>query len=280
MKKLMAILLLFSTATFVSCSDTVVVEGEEVLAGNPDDELISGQFTRRVLIEDFTGTWCGNCTRVVMGVENVYQQTNRAVVVAVHNGNDPYHYNGIEPLRAQIYPDSPDFPLPTAMLNRTNTWTFPEPSNTQQVLDLTGNNCGLGIALNPVVANGSIDLDVKVKFATDYTDLRLVVYVLENNLSYYQINYLSTFQEGQNPIQNYDHDHVLRASLTNILGDEIVENTTSGSLIVKNFTVPLPTNISNPENLSFVAFVIGSDNQVINVRSSEVNESQVFEQNP
>lgn len=260
---------------FSSCSNTVVVENV------PDQSNtaapISGYFKKRVLIEDYTGTWCGNCMRVAYAIDQVFTQTDKAVSVGIHNGNDPYSFVGIEPLANLIVPNGV-LELPVSRLNRTTVWTFPETSNLQQVLDLTSNNTTLGIAMNSTVTNGTIDLNVNVKFLQNYSDLKLVVYLLEDHLIHEQHNYTSYFN-GQNPIPNFEHNHVLRTSLTNILGDPI-SGTTLGATITKNFSIPIPTNISNQDNISFVAFIVGSDNGALNARASKANENQNFEINP
>ncbi len=280
--KFQKMLLLLTAAFAVSCSDTTVLTGDENGNGN-GNPIVEGKFTRRVLIEDFTGTWCGNCTRVAQGIENVRAQTDKAVVVGVHNGpggTDPYHFPGIEPLRALIYPNFPDFPLPTVRLNRLTTWTFPEPSNTQQVLNLITNDAGLGLSMNSSLVGNNLNLDVKIKFAENYTDLKLVVYLLEDNLFYNQVNYVGSYHSGQNPIPNFEHDHVLRESLTHILGDAVMGELSSGNTITRNFSIPVPATVSNPANMNFVAFVVGADNKTINVRAALLNENQQFEQNP
>lgn len=265
----------------VSCSETNVIYTDIVIDDTVDAPPVSGQFKKHVLIEDFTGTWCGNCTRVSYSIGKVMEQTDKAVAVAIHNGDDPYHFAGIEPLRNQIYPNSTDFPLPTSRLNRTIVWTFPEDSNIQQVKNLTSSNCGLGLAMNSIIANGTISLDVKLKLAQNYSNVRLVVYLLENHLIYDQRNYTNFF--GSNNVPDYvdfEHNHVLRTSMTNILGDPITEETLFGKTITKSYSLAIPSSVSNSENLSFVAFVIDENNTVINCRSSEGNQNQTFEENP
>ncbi len=275
MKKIQFLALLAAVTLFFSCSETVVIENR------PDQSIdapaISGYFKKRVLIEDYTGTWCGNCTRVSHAIELVNAQSDKVVTVAIHNGNDPYHFPGIAPLKNLILPNSP-LALPVSRLNRVNVWTFPEPTNTQEALNFTGNNTTLGIAMNSTVANGNINLSVNVKFLDTFSDLKLVVYLLEDHLIYFQRNY-TTYYNAVNPILDYEHNHVLRSSLTDILGDAIT-GTTNGSTVTKNFTIPIPSTIANPDNISFVAFLVGSDNQVLNVRAADSNESQVFEINP
>jgi hypothetical protein len=147
----------------------------------------------------------------------------------------------------------------------------------QQALNLTSNNCGLGLALNSTVADGNINLNVKVKFAQNYSNLKLVVYVLEDKLIYRQVNY-STFYGAVNPIPNFEHNHVLRASLTNLLGDSLT-NTNYNQTVTTNFSVPIPANVSNAENINFVAFVIEENNNVVNVRAAKKNENQEFQEN-
>lgn len=276
MKKTYFLALFLITITLTSCSDTVVVENR------PDQSAIApaipGYFKKRALIEDYTGTWCGNCTRVAYAIDLVKEQSDKVVSVAIHYGNDPYNFGSvaIAPLKNLISPNAP-LALPVSRLNRLNVWTFPETSNTQEAIDLTGNNTTLGIAMNSTVDNASINLDVNVKFLDNYSDLKLVVYLLENHLMYFQRNYLE-YYGGIDPIPVFEHNHVLRSAMTHILGDEI-SGTTIGSTITKNFSIPVPANV-NANNISFVAFVVGADNKVINVRESHANENQTFEINP
>lgn len=266
-------------ALFSSCSDTIVNVGAENEAPQ-NDSITSGYFTKRVLIEDYTGTWCGNCTRVALAIERVLEKTDRAEIVAIHNGDDPYHFDGIAPLRNLIYPGLADLPLPTSRLNRTVVWKFPETSNVKQAVDLTGYNCGLGLAVNSTMTGQNINLNVKVKFAEDYQNLKLVVYLLEDNLNYFQVNYTSSYYGGIDPIPNYEHDNVVRSTITNILGDEMGTTFAAGSTFERSFSVAVPSSVENASNIRFVAFVVGDDNKAINTRSNTVNQSQELEQNP
>lgn len=276
MKKSIYLSLFFLSALLTSCGDTTVVEN--IPDGSVDTPPISGYFKKRVLIEDYTGTWCGNCTRVAHAIDEVKAQSDKVVTVAIHNGNDPYHFDGIAPLKNLILPDSP-LALPVSRLNRMIVWTFPEPTNTQEAIDLTGNNSGMGIAMNSTIENGMVNLDVNIKFALNYSNLKLVVYLLEDHLVYMQRNY-TTYYDNVNPIPAYEHNHVLRAALTDILGDPITENTTAGSSITKSFSIPVPANVANAANINFVAFLVGDDNVAINARAAEANEAQDFEENP
>lgn len=275
MKKIQILALFVIATLFASCSDTVVVENR------PDQSAmapaIPGYFKKRVLIEDYTGTWCGNCTRVSHAIELVKLESDKVVTVAIHNGNDPYHFAGIGPLKDLILPNSP-LALPVSRLNRMNVWTFPETSNIHEAIDLTSNNTTVGLAMTSTLNAGVIDLTVDMKFLDNYSDLKLVVYVLENGLVYTQRNY-TTYYGGLPYLTDYVHNHVVRSTATNILGDAVT-GTNTGETVSKTFSIPVPTNVANASNISFAAFLVGADNKAINARESHINESQTFEVNP
>jgi len=85
------------------------------------------------------------------------------------------------------------------------------------------------VAMNSTVSGGTINLDVNVKFAQDYTNLKLVVYAVEDNLIYNQTNYTS-FYGGGSYISNFEHDNVLRACLQIFLEMILLEQQLQGKL--------------------------------------------------
>ncbi|CAM4121287.1 Omp28-related outer membrane protein [Flavobacterium antarcticum] len=239
----------------------------------------STSFVKRVLIEDYTGTWCGFCPRVAQGIDLVMSQTDYAVPVAIHRSGggaqtDPYHFAAASPLLSLIgltgYPD--------ARLNRITKWSGDEATNSGQVISFTqGTAPKVGLAMKATVANGTVNLTVKTQFGKNMTGTKLVVYALENGLIYDQVNYTSHYGGGST-IVGFQHNHVLRATYTNILGDEIpagesvYENT-----YTKTYSLPVPANVTNASKMEFVAFVVGSDNKAMNVRKAVSGDDQTFE---
>ena len=233
-------------------------------------------FNKRVLIEDFTGTWCQFCPRVSYAIELVKAQTTDVVVTAIHRGNDPYNFSGASVLEDQIGLSG----YPTAMLNRSTEWNYPETSSSSidQAVNLTsGVNPKLGVALETTTTGNTSTVNVKVKFGKNFnSNLKLVVYALEDNLIYNQTN-STTYYGGVNPIVNFEHDHVLRAVLSSsILGENITGSTSYNSEYSKSFTYTIPSNV-NASNVRFVAFVIDSSNAALNSRDAGPNETQSFE---
>lgn len=262
--------LLFLSVLFIglnSCSsndDTEEVEGGEII-------VETGNFQKRVLIEDYTGTWCGWCPRVAFGIEIVEGATDKAVVVAIHR-QDEYNFNaGV--LEDQIGLQG----YPTAMLDRTIEWGYPEPNNVVQAVNLTTNNARLGLAMKSTVTGGNISLEVKTKFGDDIAGAKLVVYVLENGLVSDQENY-TTYYEGVDVLTDFTHNHVLRAAATNLLGDDFAATeSVEGNEVTKTFSIPVPANVANAANLEFVAFVVGADKKAINARKAAPGDDQTFE---
>ncbi len=234
-------------------------------------------FRKRVLVEDYTGTWCGWCPRISYALGLVEEQSDDAVLVAIHRApsgtSDPYTYQGADPLEVLI--NSPGYPK--GFLNRVTQWNFPEPDNIGQVVGLTqGLNPKLGLKLNSSHQGNSYTLDVGVKFANNFSGLKLVVYILENGLVYPQVNYTSYY--SSNPIPDYVHNHTLRATLTDILGDPINDNETRVNLEYdRTFTFELPDVIENQDNIEFVAFIVDEGGNVLNVRKSAQGEVQDYE---
>ncbi|WP_181369525.1 Omp28-related outer membrane protein [Flavobacterium album] len=239
-------------------------------------------FVKRVLIEDYTGTWCGYCPRVAYGIELAKQQSDKVVAVSIHRPSsnvsssvyDPYNYDTSElenTLGAEGYPKG--------FLNRKTQWTFPEPENIAQVIGLTqGNNPKMGLALETSVSGSTMNVNVNVKFSSNFSNLKLVVYVLENGLIYDQHNY-TTYYDGVDLLEDFHHNHVLRAVLTPLLGEAIDSSeTVVNNVYTKSFSVPVPANIANAANIEFVAFVIDANGNAVNVREAFPNVSQDFEE--
>ena len=239
------------------------------------------KFNKRVLIEDYTGTWCGYCPRVAYGIELVKAQTTDAVSIAIHlsasGAPDPYHSSDAVSLANSFGVSG----LPTAKLNRTTDWNYPEPNNVSQVTGLASGDADLGLALTPSLNGNTITLDVQVKFGGQFTstNAKLVVYVLEDGLIFDQTNYTS-YYGGTSVISNFTHNDVLRASLTDLLGETIPSSEiVADNVYTKSFSVAVPSNVANASNMTVVAFVVdGNSNGALNVRAAHFGDTQTFEE--
>jgi hypothetical protein len=191
--------------------------------------------------------------------------------VAIHAAA-PYKYKFVQTLRNAFGVNG----IPTVKINRlSGGWN-------EQELQLTNQQAkpvGLGLAINTTVVNNNITIKIKVGFDLDYTkELKLVVILLEDGLLHDQVN-STAYYGGANPILNFEHNHVLRTSYTDIFGDAIAsDKTKSGKEYSKTFNVTIPENVKNKNKLSIVAFVVkGSNKEVINVQKVALGSIQDFD---
>lgn len=269
-----------TVGTFEVKASYLGVEAQPVVISFHDGSEIN--FVKRVLIEDYTGTWCGYCPRVAYGIELAKEQSSNIVAVGIHRPSsvitspvyDPYNFDASE-LEATLSAEG----YPKGFLNRRTQWDFPEPENLAQAIALTqGENPKLGLAMTSTVTGNNISLKVNTMFSKNFSNLKLVVYVLENGLIYDQHNY-TTYYNDEDIITDFEHNHVLRAVLTPILGESVnASETTTGNVYTKTFNVAIPANVTNSANLEFVAFIVDENGNAVNVRKSSPGEDQAFEE--
>jgi thiol-disulfide isomerase/thioredoxin len=234
---------------------------------------------RKVVIEDYTGTWCGYCPSVAAAIVNTHNVTSDIAVVAIHetanSSPDPYHFPQVQLLKDEFGVDG----LPAARINRTTQWNMPY--STSDVTNIAGEETNLAIAINSQLTGNSFTVQVKTVFETgSIAGDKLVVYLVENGIIYQQTNYYNTdptspyFGLG-NPIPNFEHNEVLRQSLSGIFGDNI-SATAAYEVNTKNFTTTIPADY-NANNLQIVAMVVSADNSARNAQFADVNENKGYE---
>ena len=235
---------------------------------NAEKVVVTPEFVheKNIVIEDYTGTWCGYCPRVANALREVLAKRNNVVPVAIHDDND-MRFSSVSTLKNEFGIDG----FPTALIDRKETWQFPETD--AGLTNALQSSAVCGIALQTNVANKKGEVVVEVEFAKGFVaDCKLVVFVTEDKLYYDQVNYYPEY--GSNPIKNFEHNHVLKLSLTHVLGDDIEANQ-NGSFS-SDFKFNL--NKMNDENVAVVAFVVNSNSrEVLNVRAVKIGENAGFQ---
>ena len=226
----------------------------------------------KVVVEDYTGTWCGYCPPVARAIYELAETTNNITIIGIHN-NDELTIDEESDLRAQLGVQG----FPSARLNRTISWDSPYDSN--QVLNLIQNQNNIGISLDSELSNNQLQVNVRIASKVDLNNHKLVVYLTENNLIYDQANYFnfvaeSYFYDLGNPILDYSHQNVLRQTLTNITGD-ILPEIQALSDFNKKFNVNVYMDY-NPLELGLVAIIVDNDNNAINSQFAIINSFQDF----
>ncbi len=239
-------------------SDTIIID------------VIDPTHTPKILVEDYLATWCWNCPELVYKIVEAEANNSNIIPVAIHDDQE-MGYEYVKEMENTFNIAG----LPTLKINRIH-----DPVNEEyEFTTFLENSVGLGLGISSIKIGNDIDITVKVRFDLNYfEELKLVVYLLEDNLIYDQVNTTEYFG-GSNPIVDFEHDNVLRQSLTDVMGD-VIENsqTIPGNIYSKVFNITVPDNVENANNLKLVAFVVNrSSNEVINAQSVAVGANQDFD---
>jgi hypothetical protein len=238
-------------------------------------EVIPIRFTTKMLIEDYTGTWCVWCPRMSKSIQDLHagQDGDRMIAVAVHNGS-----SFAFPLEAQMRSRFGINSFPTGILNRDSEWS-PSTShamNLSQPRALLNGFRPVGLAINSSVSGSLVNALVKVGFDFDQTGTKLVAVLLENGRIANQANFTNNYGGG-NPLVGFVHNEILRANFTDIFGDVIPDTAAvGGGEYTVNLSVAIPSGV-NTANMEVVAFVLNSANKVINVQRAAVGVNQGFD---
>lgn len=215
-------------------------------------------FTQKIVVEDFTGTWCGYCPRVAYNLENYIKQKPACVSVGVHGGSstEPFTYQYINTLANNFAVNS----FPWAVLNNATKW---DEKNATLNSALT-KRAPLGLAIESATGTDSVTGKIKVKFdVSTNLPLRIVIMLVEDKLVYNQTNYYTDL--GANPLPGFVHTNILRkiASADVVNGDAIpAAAAVKGNVWEQKFSFSLAgktginTNYTaNAANCKIVAFV-------------------------
>lgn len=229
-------------------------------------------YKHHVLVEEYSGTWCGNCPRILYAVDLLHQQTDKAIVVSTHLFNgDPFISTDGNNLAAQQSVSG----VPNGYINRTISWTGPQDQNVNQVISTIQASSETGIAINSTTTGSNITANIKIGYANPIAGTaKVTVYLVEDKLFFTQRNYSSTLYGGQANIPNFEYNGVLRKVVSSLLGDDIP---TSGISNAKDYTFGIPSNISNIANAKIVVLVSNAAGTVVNAQEAKVGENKDFE---
>ncbi|MUU77916.1 Omp28-related outer membrane protein [Winogradskyella endarachnes] len=234
---------------------------------------------RKIVVEDYTGTWCGFCPRVSAALSSLHEETEDITVIAIHETansfEDPMHFNQVQTLKDAF--DIEGFPA--AKINRNTDWQNPHANS--DITSIAGLDTDLALAINSELEGNELTVQVNVVYE-DGSEMgdKLVVYLLEDEIINDQVNYYngdatSPFYNMGDVIPDFEHNEVLRNSLTSVLGDAIPA-TAALTEYITSFTITVPDNYVL-DNLSIAAMVVGSDNTAKNSQFAHINEDKSYE---
>ena len=256
-------------ATYTLEDNTVLTSNTVVL------KAVESTHTTKVMIEDYTGTWCQFCPRLAYGIEQAVEANENIIPVAIHDDNEM-----LFPFANQMESTFGVTGFPSGRINRTINWN----ESVAQPISLLNNRQNMGLAISSSISGSTITAQVRVHYDLKTTsENRVVVYLLEDGLVYPQVNYYngdpsSPYYQQGNPIVDFVHDNTARITLTDVYGDAIpIADSGTGSTFTANYSVAVPVSVQNTANLELVAFVVGPDNTVLNVQKADLGETKDFD---
>ena len=227
----------------------------------------------KVVLEDYTGTWCGYCPNVSHAIEQIRLITNDISVVAIHNG-DPMAI----PQEADLRYEFGIMGFPTGRINRTTDWSYPYGSS--QIESLIDTDNSIAISIDSQINDMILEINLRVVSEEDLNNHKIVAYLIEDNLIYDQTSYYNYDEDSYffgmgNPIVDFVHNDVLRHSFTNILGDPIENPTPALNDVYFNYSIEIESEY-NPDNLGIVIMIVNENNTALNSQFSEINYFQDF----
>ena len=220
-----------------------------------DPSNLPASFSKKAVVEDFTGTWCGYCPRVSYAASLVEAQTDKVFVVGVHNGDQMA--NGFGNALENMYNITG---FPTAYIDRDNTWTYPEPNNVSQALNAAQGTVDVGLAIETSLTGSNLDITISQGFLQNMTNVKLLVFVLEDGIIADQSNYTS-YYGGASTIINFEHNGVLRYAATDIMGDT---TTSTIGIHEQSFSVNLSSQgVQDPTKTGVLAMLVDDSARVL-----------------
>lgn len=251
---------------------------------------ISKSASKKVLIEEATGTWCGFCPRGIVLMKYLEESlSDKAIGIAVHTGDDPmtiaeYDSGSAFTSAPSINGDRNYKSINFTKVNLDGVVTDLYKTNSPADLEITGSLNGMDLTL-----------DLKGTFYSNFSasNFRFGVIMAENNVKgtdsgYNQANYYSGqsqemggYENLPNPVpaDQMTYDHVGRALLGGFNGQESSIPTTLSNEQIStysfNYKLPDGTDFKN-----FYAVGVIIDNEtgvVVNSRKLPISTLSISE---
>ncbi|MFY7911016.1 MAG: Omp28-related outer membrane protein [Emticicia sp.] len=245
-------------------------------------------FTRKVLLEEHSGTWCGWCP--------LAKETSKKLTVSPSVISVEIHYNDeMTADKDKIYnplKNKYGHPAwPSGMVNRRksivgSTFIIGESEWTVNVNDLLKTEkLPVGIALESSLNDKELTLMSHVKVNTATEDAYgLGIYLVEDKVAGFpQANYASRntlFQKYEaytlpSMIENILHENVARDAIAPLIGGLNIPAAAikNGKVYKKLFKITLPNSVIIKENCQIVAFLMNQKtNEIVNVQIAPVGK--------
>lgn len=256
MKRLIYILICVMTAW--SCSE--VSESERFEYVKP------AEVKRNVLLEDYTGQKCVNCPNAVDEIHKLQELygEDHVIAVAIHGGPMAVKSNskvlGLRTDLADTYYTTANIEAnPMGVINRSGTPITPDQWQSA-VSAAIQKTAPVDIETSGYIDNNTINIESVVTGVDGKTTGKLQLWILEDGITAMQL-----MPDGS-ANADFVHNHVLRAAVNRVWGEDISINEGAVKQFNYKFT---PEEDWNQQNLSLVTFIY-NDSGVVQVVKSKI----------
>ena len=243
---------------------------------------VNAQFARKVVMEEGTGTWCGWCTRGMVGMANMKAKyPNSFIGIAIHYG-DPMQLSDYSGFINSIISGYPE------MIVDRKTSLIGDPYGTSvetRYASEMAKPAIAGIEMTGAFTDASknaIVLNTATTFGSTYSgaNFKLAYVLLENGVTgYAQENYYAG--GGSGPMGGYESkpatitdqvfDDVARGiySVYGLAGS-IPSSITAMTPVNHTYTITIPSNIQNKNNLEVVVMLLNAAGEIENADKKHI----------
>lgn len=262
--------------TLVCCKKDKEDDTSSTPTPDPIGEAPSS-FTRKILIEHFTGEWNPNCPtgddslRAMIGLD-----TNQCIAVSIHQGDWLAQTAFFDSLSNHLggvngFPRASFNRRPALYGSQLDSLIISIFNWRQNLLPMMNQSASCGLALHSKVNANTVNLSVHAASNQSLSgDIRLSLYLIEDSIP---------SQNQLNAPAGYIHNYVLRKALNNTLGDTL---TLSGiGKQIRNYTFDITGKYITKSNLKLIAFIhkVGTnpkEHEVLNTQQSRLNETKMW----
>lgn len=239
---------------------------------------IGDSYQRVVVMEEFTGTWCGFCPRGAFAMDKLSEEyPDEFIGIAVHGGDEmqPATY---APLLYSVGG------FPSCTVNRMTSPDYTDPYygmsdqdwGIKQLINSIGNNpCEASMGVNSTLSadNKTLQVSAHAEFSIPAKENTYsVAYVLleDGVTGYKQVNYFATYPQyatgdlaelaGLGAEYDATFNHVARAIYDcNGIAGSLPGQAVVGETMYHHYTIEVPASVADLNNCSVVALLIDNE---------------------
>lgn len=245
---------------------------------NPLDLVgnVPTSFTQKVVIEEFTGEWCGFCPDGAQILDQITSSNAGKIYGAAIHDKDWLEINPFYSQIKTLLPNTYGFPGATANRKPYNGENiFGRGSWEAAATQLLSQTPECGMALVSKEKNDMLDLKVFVGYNAKVNKAtKLTIYLLEDGIAH--VN-------QSNATPNYKHNHVVRECFTTTLGDDISLSDVGKKYTLKEFkNLDIAGKYKDKSKLHILAFINtnGADkngHEILNAQMVGLNETKKWD---